>query len=43
MLYYPTLVWAYIDNKLHGEVVPPPEGEQTQDEEAAGERAPLLR
>ncbi|KAE9378989.1 hypothetical protein N431DRAFT_450906 [Stipitochalara longipes BDJ] len=43
ILYYPTLVWAFIDHKLHGEAIPPPEDEQAQDEETAREREPLLR
>ena len=43
VLYYPTLIWAYIDKSLRGDAIRTPEREQAQDEEAAGEREPLLR
>jgi hypothetical protein len=43
ILYYPTLVWAFIDKSIHGDGIPTPEREETQDEEAAGEHEPLLR
>jgi hypothetical protein len=43
ILYYPTLVWAFIDKNIHGDSVPTPEREETQDEEVVGEREPLLR
>jgi hypothetical protein len=43
ILYYPTLVWAYIDKSLPREDIRTTGREQAQDEEAAGEREPLLR
>ncbi len=42
ILYYPTLVWAYVDNNRRREAIHSTGREQAQDEEAAGEREPLL-
>jgi hypothetical protein len=43
ILFYPTLIWAFIDKSLPREAIRTTGREQAQDEEAPGEREPLLR